>query len=380
MSGEFEAAGSLAEGSFYARALEPRHGEATEEVHGACLNCGTELTGPYCHQCGQSGHVHRSLSAFGHDIAHGVLHFEGKFWRTLPMLAWKPGQLTYRYIHGERAKFISPMALFLFTVFLMFATFSYVGSPSFSPETKGEAEVTGDDGEAAIVKSGDWRAPMRAELAEVNQDIKDLETALKADDLSRTDRAALQKSLEDKQGEANGLAYALGTTMPFPSLQEEGKSALGGEVNTGWEAFDKWATKKLHKANKNPDLLLYKLQSNGYKFAWLLIPISIPFVWLVTIGKWNHRFYDHAVFTTYSISFMSLLFIVCALSVKFGFLEGWIITAAVFYAPFHMYRQLRHAYGLSRLGTVIRLFFLVNFVSLALILFFVALIALGLAG
>ena len=52
---------------------------------------------------------------------HGVLHFEGKIWRTLPLLAWKPGELTRRYIDGERARFVSPIALFLFSVFLMFA-------------------------------------------------------------------------------------------------------------------------------------------------------------------------------------------------------------------------------------------------------------------
>ena len=37
------------------------------------------------------------------------------------MLAWRPGELTRRYIDGQRARFISPIALFLFCVFLMFA-------------------------------------------------------------------------------------------------------------------------------------------------------------------------------------------------------------------------------------------------------------------
>ena len=38
------------------------------------------------------------------------------------MLAFHPGALTRRYIAGERARFVSPLALFLFSVFLMFAT------------------------------------------------------------------------------------------------------------------------------------------------------------------------------------------------------------------------------------------------------------------
>ena len=27
----------------------------------ACLNCGTALVGHYCHACGQSSHIHRTL-------------------------------------------------------------------------------------------------------------------------------------------------------------------------------------------------------------------------------------------------------------------------------------------------------------------------------
>lgn len=85
------------------------------------------LIGPHCHRCGQKAHVHRTLSAFLHDLLHGALHFEGKIFRTLPLLVWKPGELTRRYIAGERARFVGPMALFLFSVFLMFAVFQIVG-------------------------------------------------------------------------------------------------------------------------------------------------------------------------------------------------------------------------------------------------------------
>ena len=127
MSGEIEAAGELATGALLGRAMEPSAGEGHGDSHGLCLNCGTALVGSHCHNCGQAGHVHRSLSAIGHDILHGVFHFEGKLWRTLPMLAWRPGELTRRYIDGERARFVSPMAIFLFSVFAMFAVFSWTG-------------------------------------------------------------------------------------------------------------------------------------------------------------------------------------------------------------------------------------------------------------
>ena len=50
-----------------------------------------------------------------------MLHFEGKVWRTLPLLAWQPGRLTREYMDGRRACYVSPIAMFLFVVFLSYA-------------------------------------------------------------------------------------------------------------------------------------------------------------------------------------------------------------------------------------------------------------------
>jgi hypothetical protein len=129
MMTEIEGIGEAVTGGAAARAVEPEAGEGSGAEAGACLNCGTPLVGPHCHGCGQAGHVHRTIRAWWHDLAHGVLHLDGKIWRTLPLLALKPGELTRRYVAGERAKFISPMAMFLFSVFLMFAVFSLLGGP-----------------------------------------------------------------------------------------------------------------------------------------------------------------------------------------------------------------------------------------------------------
>ena len=125
--------GDVVTGAMVARAVEPQAGEADRDdghTHErSCLNCGAPLAGPYCAACGQKAHLHRSLRAFGGDMIAGLFNLEGKIWRTLPMLAWWPGDLTRRYIAGERARFVSPLALFLFSVFLLFATISALGGP-----------------------------------------------------------------------------------------------------------------------------------------------------------------------------------------------------------------------------------------------------------
>ena len=141
MSGEFEAVADVATGAVVAHAVDGA-GREHGAHHGACLNCDTPLIGPHCHQCGQAGHIHRTIGALFHDIAHGVFHFEGRTWHTLPLLFWRPGELTRRYVLGERVNFVSPMALFLFSVFLMVAAFGDKGRHARS--TVGVASLPGD--------------------------------------------------------------------------------------------------------------------------------------------------------------------------------------------------------------------------------------------
>jgi hypothetical protein len=134
VTGETEAATDLVTGAVLASAAEPPGGglpgaPTDPDKRAVCPNCGATLTGAYCASCGQPAHLHRTITGLGHDILHSAFHFEGKLWRTLPELVIDPGRLTRRYVHGERAKFVSPVALYLFTVFLMYAVFSVTGSP-----------------------------------------------------------------------------------------------------------------------------------------------------------------------------------------------------------------------------------------------------------
>lgn len=55
--------------------------------HGTCANCGAEVRGAYCRACGQKLHLHRTIADAVHEMVHGILHFDGKVWATLPLLA-----------------------------------------------------------------------------------------------------------------------------------------------------------------------------------------------------------------------------------------------------------------------------------------------------
>ena len=352
MGPEIEAIGDAATGGLAARIVEPAAGEADGHTHeGACLNCGCTLEGEYCHCCGQKAQVHRTLSAWWHDFLHSVLHVDGKFWRTLPLLAWKPGELTRRYARGERAKFISPLALFLFTVFLMFAVFSIAG-----PSLRSDVGVSGGLAEA---------------LKEEQEKLGELEgqraraTGARAADLDRQIRETRDDIADIERLRATGA-----TSQPF-----EAESELEGQPM--FEAA-------YRKAKQNPELLLYKLQANAYKFSWALIPISIPFLWVLFVHRSRYRreftAYDHLVFVTYSIAFMSLLLIAVVLLGIAGIAAAVVTLAFMLIPPLHMYRQLRGAYLLSRLSAAWRTVALTIFSAIALSLFAAMLLLVGVLG
>lgn len=342
-----EIIGDMAQGAMLSRAAEPEHGEGQDDGHShesACLNCGTALLGSHCHACGQAAHVHRTLGAFFHDLLHGVFHFEGKIWRTLPLLAWRPGRLTREYIDGRRASYVSPIALFLFVVFLSFAVFSAIGNAvQFNNSAPGQVE-----------------GGMTEARAEAEQTLATLEGRLADARAGKGgDVAALEREVDNARKAARVIEAAQTGKLPpeIAAGSAQGGEAAARSFNQAWEHL-----------RDNPELIAYKMQTSAYKFAWLVIPLSVPFLWLLFPFSRRFHFYDHTVFVTYSLSFQLILLALIGVLATWG--EGTLLPLLLLgYSPFHMYRQMRETYGLTRFGAWWRTWFLTFFAAVVLILF-----------
>lgn len=173
-------------------------------------------------------------------------------------------------------------------------------------------------------------------------------------------------------------------------IQSGNVTAAGNDFQTNFANFLKsdvqiespWPelNEKLRHKLQNPELFLYKLQNTVYKFSFLLIPISLPFIWLLLFWKRDVTLYDHAVFALYSLSFMSFLFLGLALSshwISWSDHGGWIFGAVIT----HLYFHFKGAYNLGWIGAGWRTaVFGAMFAPVALALFFVAIIVLGAVG
>ena len=71
---------------------------------------------------------------------------------------------------------------------------------------------------------------------------------------------------------------------------------------------------------------------------------------------WDRRFglYDHAVFVTYSIAFMSLLFSLWTILSGLGLGHGLILVGLMLYGLWHLYAQLKGAYRLATPNALLR--------------------------
>ncbi len=368
MSGEIEAMGALATGGLVARALGGEghaHGHTEQQVHD-CQNCGAMLSGPFCHACGQSGHVHRTLGHVVEEFAHGVFHVESKGWRTLPMLVVNPGRLTREYIHGKRARYIAPLALFLFMVFLTFFTFGMTGGSVIGGSTGNENQ----------------RAEAASELRDAERELK---AAMGNTDTTLAQRQAIEKIVASARAK---LAHAPEAARPTTLRDAKGKTLATGanwaelvkeanangnlKVNTGYDPFDK----RVHHALENPEFAAYKVEQKSAKLSFLLVPLSLPVLWLLFARRRGVNLYDHTVFALYSLSFMSLL-VVSVLLVNVIGLAG-VAPFLLLLPPVHMFLQLKGGYGLTTGGALWRTAILAVASMVVLALFFLIMLFIGL--
>jgi hypothetical protein len=77
-------------------------------------------------------------------------------------------------------------------------------------------------------------------------------------------------------------------------------------------------------------------------------------VWL--LFAWRRKFgvYDHAVFVTYSLAFMTLLYVALVLLGGIGVGTGTLLLLGMLVPLVHIYKQLKGAYGLSRFSAIWR--------------------------
>lgn len=92
-----------------------------------CKNCGRQLGGKFCCNCGEKVYKEedKKIVYFFEESFHFITHFEGKLFTTFKTIFTRPGQLSLDYCNGIRKKYFKPLSLFLVVVvlYLLFPKF-----------------------------------------------------------------------------------------------------------------------------------------------------------------------------------------------------------------------------------------------------------------
>src|SRR5215467_13729928 len=115
---------SAIEGTSGRRWFRRRKDQDKQLMH--CENCGAELQGHWCAQCGQPAiEYRRSFRHVVADLLNEFLNWDSKFFTTIALLLLKPWRLTNEFLAGKRVRYVNPLRLYLLASILFFFAVNY---------------------------------------------------------------------------------------------------------------------------------------------------------------------------------------------------------------------------------------------------------------
>jgi len=124
-----------------------------------CGNCGANALGTYCPDCGQLTRERLpTFAEFMREASGRYVALDGKLWKTLFALLFRPGFLTREYLAGRRRRYVGPARLFLVSSLVLFAVLRFA-SESMNVDDLLKTEAHDD---AAPTRNARDNTPARA--------------------------------------------------------------------------------------------------------------------------------------------------------------------------------------------------------------------------
>ena len=136
---------------------------------GRCLNCGETLQGAFCSSCGQrSVPADPTVSELAGDAWQELSGYDGRVASTFRGLL-HPGRLTADYLQGRRARYLSPIRLYLIASVVYFV----VAAAAPADSSRSPAEIRGP----GSFRIGLWNDSRSTQLTEEDRTLLKAEIA-----------------------------------------------------------------------------------------------------------------------------------------------------------------------------------------------------------
>ena len=134
-----------------------------------CLNCGAELRGRFCSACGQRAIApYPTVGEMVGDAWAELSGYDGRIARTLRLLMRRPGALTVEALEGRRARYVSPVRLYLVASVVYFVCAAAIPNIRTPPP----AVIPGSGVNIVVDESGDSTPLSPEERARALTDIE----------------------------------------------------------------------------------------------------------------------------------------------------------------------------------------------------------------
>ena len=339
-----------------------------------CENCGAQLDGHWCGQCGQAAVDYRR--SFRHvvvDVLDSFLNWDSKFFTTIALLIVKPWRLTNEFLAGKRVRYVHPLRLYLLASILFFF-----------------AVNKGTNG-------------LRFEPGKLNpKDREELKADLKDQDLPPAAREKLEALLRESPlpSSSSSMAPSPATNVPSPSpapetdKQKREYGKIGDRPFVMFDEaksttpFERWiearAKDKMGEHGTKMGLFIATLFSNLPYMMLCCIPL-FAFVLKILYLRRHILYIDHLIYALHIHTFFYIGIMLIALATVGlnraapGPIAGWVIALLWIAFVAQIFLSIRRVYRQGWFISVFKFLFggFVYFVVLAVALaatFFVTLV------
>ncbi|TAM97673.1 MAG: DUF3667 domain-containing protein [Chitinophagaceae bacterium] len=291
-----------------------------------CLNCGAEVSGRFCSECGQENREPRE--SFGELLYHffsDFTHFDSKFFTTIKDLVIHPGFLTTQYLEGKRMRYLHPIRMYIFISFLFFIFLGLLNNNTFinNENSYGNAAKT-----AQAIQA-------------LQQKVNKLKASGNPYDSSAINKLQSQMNVLKLSGEKNM------TFSEYDSLQQ---TLPKGEKVSGIGGFflNRFAKGKALYGPQYFQMMVERFMHDIPKAMFFLLPLFALFLkWFYRKG---HFYSDHAIFSLHFHSLAFLLMLVTFLldtMFRVHFFESYTVLILFIYLGL----ALKNVYKRSLVGS-----------------------------
>ncbi len=288
-----------------------------------CANCGTPRSDLFCPHCGQNARVYqRAFPPMFWELLRETFDVDSRVIRTIGFLLFKPGELALEFSRNRRARYVSPIRLYLIVSLVFFFMLS------FNADVEADLDIPIED--VVVITEEPQQSSEAVSLKSLLSD----ERQQKVDRILAGEATLAQRLV---QGIEQSIAE-----QPDP-VGPVGAFVLGQVI----DVID------------DPALAFNALIDNLPVAMFFLLPVYALLLSLFYVGK--HRYYvEHLVFATHLHSFAFIVYTVLLLLPAsdapgaLATLAGYANTALWWLLAIYHFAALKRYYGDGYVGTAFK--------------------------